>query len=174
MDSGEHGVDAAARCNDGDVGAGAAQVCDNDNLVRQLCARTGVVGENGSGGLVDELQDFNVGLFCRLLEDIFLRIRKVCGDRDNSGIDVLAQIIRGRGAEALEMACGDFVDGDGVGLVGFRVADGEGDAIFVLDGVGRLVAGRGVDGLEPADGQTWLAGGSAGGEAYSWPRKSRK
>jgi hypothetical protein len=42
----------------------------------------------------------------------------------------------------------DFGDGDGVLLVLLGVADGEGDARLVLDGVGRLVGVGGVNRLE--------------------------
>jgi hypothetical protein len=54
----------------------------------------------------------------------------------------------------------DFGDGDGVLLVLLGVADGEGDARLVLDGVGRLVGVGGVNRLEAAG----LLGGVGGAE----------
>jgi hypothetical protein len=71
------------------------------------------------------------------------------------------------------VACGDIDNGNGVFLLFFGVANGESHAVFMLYGVSRLVAWRGVYRFEASERQsrrTWRVDQAA----YSCPRKSRK
>jgi hypothetical protein len=96
VQSSENSINTATGCDDSNVRAGATEVGDYDDLVRQLSIGTGVICQNCGNGLVDELEDLDAGLFCGLVQSLFLSIRKVCGDGDDSRVDRLAKVVRRR------------------------------------------------------------------------------
>lgn len=154
VNGGEDGVHAAARGDDADVGAGAAQVGDDNDLVADDGLLAGIVGEDGGDGVRDELEDLEAGGVGGLDKSLALLLGEVCGDGDDGRGDSLAEIVGGGGGEAAQVADGGLVNGDGGGLDlgilvgGLLVLDSEGDVAGDILGVGGGVAVRGIDRLE--------------------------
>lgn len=168
VDSGENGVHSTARGNDGDIGASATQVSDNNELVSDDGLLAGIVGENGGNGVRDELEDFKASSAGGGSEGLTLLVSEVGRHGDDGRGDLLAEVVGGRGGEAAEEASGRLGDGDGRGLnlgrgggcrgtrarlslgggVLLLVLDGEGDLAINILGVGGSMAVRGVDRLE--------------------------
>lgn len=139
---GQDGVHATSAGNDGDVRAGATEVGNDDNLVLGgLVGVAGIVGEEGGDGLVDELQDLEAGIGSGRVQGGLLSIGEVGGDGDDGSGDLLAKVVGGGLCEAAQVAGGDFVDGDSVGVGGLLVLDLEGDRVGVLDWVCASMAG---------------------------------
>lgn len=148
VSSGQDGVHAAAAGNNGDVGAGATKVSDNDQLVGDSGLGASVVSHDSGDGLVNQLENINAGLLGGSDESLALSIGEVGGDGDDSGVDLLAEEIGGRLLQAAEVAGGDLGDSDSVGLLAGSVADGESHSGLALLGVGGSVGWGRVDGLE--------------------------
>jgi len=94
--SGQDGVDAAARRNDGNVRTCSSKISDNGDLICQLCTWASVVCQHSSSGLVDELKNLESSLLRRGLQSLFLCIGEIRRYGDDGGIDVLAQVVRSR------------------------------------------------------------------------------
>jgi hypothetical protein len=142
---GQNGVHATTRGDNGNVGAGATNIGDNNvlvfgGLVGVLC----IMGEEGSDGLDDELEDLKTGIGGGLVKGFLLGVGKVGGNGDDGSVDLFANVVRGGLCETAEVTSGDFCDCAGVLLVGFSVLDLESDRVVGIDGVGRCVAVGGI------------------------------
>ena len=97
---------------------------------------------------MDELKDLNTSIICRLDQRSLLLLVEVCGDCDDSRVDLLSQEIRGRRCKTTEVTGGNLRNGDGRWFVFFFVLYREGNRGLVLLGVCRGVAVCGVYRLE--------------------------
>ena len=90
---------AVADLEDRHVERAAAEVEDEDRLVGLLVE---AVGERGRGRLVDDALDVEAGNVAGVLGRLALVVVEVRGDRDDRGVDGLAQVGLGVGLELLE------------------------------------------------------------------------
>lgn len=146
--SGQDSVHATAAGNNGNIGAGATEVGNDDQLVGNSRLGAGIVSHNSGNGLVDQLENVEASSLGGGNKGLTLGIGEIGGDCDNGGVDILTEIVRGGASQALEVTGGDLGNSDSVGGLALGVADGEGDSRVLLLGVGRLVTGSRVDRLE--------------------------
>ena len=146
--SGQDSVHATAAGNNGNIGAGATEVSNNNQLVGNSRLGAGIVSHNSSNGLMDQLEDVDASSLGRGNKGLTLGIGEIGGDGDNGGVDILTKVVRGGASQALEVTGGDLRNSDCVGGLALSVADGESDGGVLLLGVGRLVTGSRIDRLE--------------------------
>lgn len=146
--SGKDGVHTAAAGDNGNIGAGATEVSNHNQLVGHGGFGAGIVGHDSGNGLVDELENIETSGLGGGNEGLALGVCEVGGDGDDGSVDILTEEVGGGASQTLEVTSGDLGDGDGVGGLAGGVADSEGDGGVLLLGVGRLVAGSRVNGLE--------------------------
>lgn len=145
---GQDSVHATAAGNNGNIGAGATEVSNDNQLVGNSRLGAGIVSHNSSNRLVDQLENIETSSLGGGNKSLTLGIGEIGGNGDNGGVDILTEIVRGGASQTLEVTGGDLGNGDSVGGLALGVADGESDSRVLLLGVGRLVAGSRVDGLE--------------------------
>jgi hypothetical protein len=97
---------------------------------------------------VDELENIETSGLGGGNEGLALGVCEVGGNGDDGSVDILTEEVGGGASQTLEVTGGDLGDGDGVGGLAGGVADSESDGGVLLLGVGRLVAGSRVNGLE--------------------------
>lgn len=148
VSGGQDSVHATAAGNNGNIGAGATEVSNDNQLVGNSRLGAGIVSHNSGNGLVDQLENIETSSLGGGNKSLTLGIGEIGGDGDNSGVDILTEIVRGGASQTLEVTGGDLGNGDSVGGLALGVADGESDSRVLLLGVCRLVAGSRVDGLE--------------------------
>jgi hypothetical protein len=134
--------------NNGNVGAGATKVGDNNQLVGDGGLGASIISHNSGNGLSDELENLNASLLGGSDESSALGIGEVGGDRNDSGVDILTKEVGGGLPQTAQVTGGDLRDGDRVrGLAG-SVTNGESNGRAALLGVGGLVGRSRVDVLE--------------------------
>lgn len=151
--SGEDGVHALAAGNDGYVGAGAAQLGNDNDLVLDLSLGARIVGERRSDGLADQLENLEIGSVGSSKKSGLLLVVEVGRDGDDGRGDLLAKVIGSRADQATEVAGGNLGDGNSrrLSVLLGLVLDGERDGSVNILGVRRgVVVGR-VDMLEATD-----------------------
>lgn len=152
VDGGQDGVHAAAGSNNGNVGAGATEVSDNNDLVLDLSLGAGIVGEDSGDGVRDELEDLDIGIVGGLDESLALLLVEVGRDRDDGRGNLLAEVVGGGTDKTTQEAGGSLTNGDGGGGLALGlVYDAEGDVTRSLLRVSRGVAVSRVDRLEAVD-----------------------
>ena len=143
VDGGEDGVHAGAAGDNGNIGAGATKVGDNNDLVLDLGLGAGVVDESSGNGLADELKNLEVGGGGGSEESGLLLVVEVGGDGHDGGGDLLAKVLGGGLDQAAKVAGGDLGDGELGSIALLLLLDGEGNGAIGLLGVGRgVVVGR--------------------------------
>lgn len=150
VNGGEDGVHAAAAGDNGNVGAGATKVGNNNDLVLDLGLGAGIVGESSGNGLADELENLEVGGGGSSEKSLLLLVGEVGGDGHDGGGDLLAKVLGGGIDQAAEVAGRDLGDGElgRLSILTLLLLDGEGNGALDILGVGRgVVVGR-VDGGE--------------------------
>lgn len=145
---GQDSVHATAAGNNGNIGAGATEVSNDNKLVGNSRLGAGIVSHSSGNGFMDQLENVETSSLGGGNKSLTLGIGEIGGDGDNGGVDILTEIVRGGASQTLEVTGGDLGNVDGVGGLALGVADGESDSRVLLLGVGRLVAGSRVDGLE--------------------------
>ena len=158
--------DTVAELEDGDIESTAAEVEDRDLGVLVLLVKT--VGQSGCGRLIDDALDVETGDLASLLGGLALGVGEVCGDRDDSLGNLLAEIVLGSLLHLLEDDGGNLlrsiqaaVDVD-TGSVVFTLDDFVGHAgdlsrdlvvglahetLDGVDGVGRIGDGLALGGI---------------------------
>eukprot|EP00982_Pelagococcus_subviridis_P014118 31307-Pelagococcus_subviridis.AAC.3 len=167
---GEHLEDAVANLQDGHVKGAAAEVEDQDRLVRLLLE---AVREARRGRLVDDAQNFDAGDGARVLRRLTLRVVEVGGDGDHSLGHRVAKVGRGVVAQLAEHLRGDLLRGEVLARGGALELD-----VAVLALLGRVrdllrlladfvppAADEALDGEEESSsgGAGEIAGGAGGG-----------
>ena len=141
-------VHATARGNDGNVRPRTTKVRHNDKLILYSRLSTGIVSQERSNWLVNELNDIEISVLGRSFQSVALSVSEVGWDCDDSGIDVLSKKVGCRLSETAQMAGSDFGDGDSAGLFAGGIADGEGNGGIMSLRVRGRVAWGWVYGLE--------------------------
>jgi hypothetical protein len=147
--SGQDGVHAAARGDNGNIRAGSTKVGNDNDLVLDGSLGASIVGQDGGDGVRDELEDLDAGIVGGLDQGLSLLLREVGGNGDDGRGDLLAQVVGGRADEASQVSGSGLRDGDGGSLLVVLVLDSENDRAGSILGVGRSVGVGRVDGLEP-------------------------
>lgn len=147
--SGQDGVHAAARGDNGDIRAGSTKVGNDNDLVLDGSLGASVVGQDGGNRVGDELENLDAGIVGGLDQGLSLLLREVGGNGDDGRGDLLAQVVGGRADEASQVSGSGLRDGDGGSLVVLLVLDSENDRASSILWVGRSVGVGRVDGLEP-------------------------
>lgn len=141
-------VHASTASKNRDVGPGTTKVSNDDQLVGHNGFGSSIVGQGGSDGLVNELENLEASTLGGSDQGLTLSICEVARDCDNGSVDFLTEVVRGRLLQTKKVASSNLGNSEGVrGLAG-GVADGESDSRVILLGVGGLLAGCGVYRLE--------------------------
>ena len=156
MCGGEGGVHAAAAGDNGNIGADATKVGDEDDLVlagglglaAELLLR--VVGEESRDGLGDGLDDLNAGLGSNGADGSLLGIAGVGGDGEDGAVDLATKVGAGTLLQSCDVPDGDLLDAQAALLLALALLDLEASGLAVVLGLrtSALVAGTRVDGLE--------------------------
>lgn len=148
VSGGKGGVHASTASKNRGVGASATKVGNNDQLVGHNGFRSSIVGQRGSNGLVDKLENLEASTLGGSDQGLTLGICEVARDGDNGSVDFLTKVVRGGLLQPTKVASSNLGNGEGVGGLAGGVADTEGDSRVTLLGVGGLLAGSGIYRLE--------------------------
>ena len=148
VSGGKGSVHASTASKNRGVGPGTTKVSNDDQLVGHNGFGSSIVGQSGSDGLVDELENLEASTLGGSDQGLTLSICEVARDGNNGSVDFLTKVVRGRLLQTKEVTSSNLGNGEGVGGLAGGVADGEGDSRVTLLGVGGLLAGCGVYRLE--------------------------
>jgi hypothetical protein len=124
----EDSVHATAASNHSRIGTGTTKVSDHNKLVSNGSLGSGIVSQDGSNRLVDELENLEASGASGSGKGFALSIGEVGGNGDDGSVDVLTEVVGGGLLQTAEMTSCDLRDGDGVeGLAG-GIPDGEGNS----------------------------------------------
>lgn len=148
VSGGKSSVHASTASKNRGIGPGTTKVGNNNQLVSHNGFGSSIVGQRGSNGLVDELENLEASTLGGSDQGLTLGICEVARDGDNGSVDFLTKVVRGGLLQTTEVTSSNLRNGEGVGGFAGGVADAEGDSRVTLLGVGGLLAGSGVYRLE--------------------------
>ena len=89
--SSQNSVHATAAGNNGNIGTGATEVSNDNQLVDNSRLGASIVSHNSGNGLVDQLENVQISSLSGGNNGLTLGIGEIGGDGDNSGIDILTK-----------------------------------------------------------------------------------
>lgn len=141
MSGSQGGVHTTAASNHTSIRAGATEISHDNQLVSHNSFRSSIVGQYGSHGLVNELDDLQTGILGSSSQRLALSICEVGGDRNDGSVHFLTQVVGCGLLQPTEVTGSNLGDGDGVGGLTLGIPDGEGHSRVFLLRVGGLLAG---------------------------------
>ena len=135
---GQNFDNAVADIDDGDIECAAAQVIDHDLLLFFIVQ---AVSQSSCGGLVDDTLDLEARDLAGILGCRTLCVVEVCGNSDDSLVNLLAQVALSVRFQLLQDECGDLLGAvllavDGTAVVCTHISlDGRDGIVCVCDGL---------------------------------------
>lgn len=122
----ENGVHTATDGNDSSIRTGATDISNEDGLVLSGAVILGGIGKSGSGRLLDELENLDIGVLRSLDESSLLGLVEVGRDRDDGASNLLADEVGSGANKAAEVTSSNLRDGEGAGSSAILFDDIEG------------------------------------------------
>lgn len=91
--SSQNSVHATAAGNNGNIGTGATEVSNDNQLVDNSRLGASIVSHDSGNGLMDQLENVETSSLSGGNKGLTLGIGEIGGDGDNGGVDILTKVV---------------------------------------------------------------------------------